>query len=76
MSLIHISSGSNTVYLELKLQPYDYAAASVILEEAGGRITQIDGSPITFHEGCSVIGGTPAAWEESRKAFAKLQEVK
>jgi len=58
----------------LKLQPYDYVAASVILEEAGGKITQIDGSPITLHEGCSIIGGTPAAWQESKDAFEKLKE--
>ena len=75
LGLCRAASGSNTVYLELKLQPYDYAAASVILEEAGGKITQIDGSPLTFHEGCSVIGGTAAAWQESREAFAKLKEV-
>ena len=73
LGLCRGASGSNTVYLELKLQPYDYAAASVILEEAGGKITQIDGSPITLHEGCSVIGGTPAAWQESREAFERLK---
>lgn len=74
LGLCRGASGSNTVYLELKLQPYDYAAASVILEEAGGKITQIDGSPITLHEGCSIIGGTPAAWQESKDAFEKLKE--
>ena len=74
LGLCRGASGSNTVYLELKLQPYDYAAASVILEEAGGKITQIDGSPITLHEGCSIIGGTPAAWQESKDVFAKLKE--
>lgn len=74
LGLCRGASGSNTVYLELKLQPYDYAAASVILEEAGGKITQIDGCPITLHEGCSIIGGTPAAWQESKDAFAKLKE--
>lgn len=74
LGLCRGASGSNTVYLELKLQPYDYAAASVILEEAGGRITQIDGSPITLHEGCSIIGGTPAAWQESKDVFEKLKE--
>lgn len=76
LGLCRAASGSNTVYLELKLQPYDYAAASVILEEAGGMITQIDGSSITFHEGCSIIGGTPSAWRESKEAFEKYREEK
>lgn len=74
LGLCRAASGSNTVYLELKLQPYDYAAASVILEEAGGVITQIDGSPITLHEGCSIIGGTPKAWKESKEAFERLRD--
>ena len=74
LGLCRAASGSNTVYLELKLQPYDYAAASVILEEAGGVITQIDGSPITLHEGCSIIGGTPKAWKESKEVFERLRD--
>lgn len=74
LGLCRAASGSNTVYLELKLQPYDYAAASVILEEAGGVITQIDGSPITLHEGCSIIGGTPKAWKESKEDFERLRD--
>lgn len=72
--LCRTASGGNTVYLELKLQPYDYAAASVIIEEAGGRITQINGDPITLREGCSIIGGTPKAWQESKDAFAKINK--
>ena len=38
----------NVLYFELKLHPYDYAAASIILEEEGGRICQVDGKQITL----------------------------
>ena len=61
IDLARIASGSNVAYLELKLQPYDYAAAAVIIEEAGGRIVQMDGRPITLDRPCSILAGTKNA---------------
>ena len=58
-------------YVELKLQPYDYAAASVIIEEAGGVISQVDGSAVTMNESCSVLSGTPKAVEQVRHVCRK-----
>lgn len=67
LDLCRIASGSNVIYLETKLQPYDYAAASVILEEAGGVIEQIDGSPVTLDRPCSVLAGTQLGCSEARE---------
>ena len=67
IDLCRVASGSNVAYIELLLQPYDYAAASVIIEEAGGEISQADGKPITLDHGCSIVAGTPKAVEEVRK---------
>ena len=61
LDLAKIASGSNVAYLELKLQPYDYAAAAVMIEEAGGRIVQMDGRPITLDRPCSILAGTKTA---------------
>lgn len=47
------------------LQPWDYAAASVILEEAGGVIRTMDGTPITLDAPCSILAGSPLVWKES-----------
>ncbi len=66
LDLCRIAAGANVGYFETKLQPYDYAAASVILEEAGGVIGQIDGSPIALTGPCGIIAGTPRAAEEIR----------
>jgi len=64
IDLCRIASGSNVGYIEMLLQPYDYAAASVIIEEAGGMIGQADGSPITLDHGCSIVAGTEKVTEE------------
>ena len=67
IDLARVASGENVAYIERYLQPYDYAAASVIIEEAGGVIEQVDGLPITMDKGCPVLAGTPKAVEEARK---------
>ena len=64
IDLCRIASGSNVGYVEMKLQPYDYAAASVIIEEAGGYIGQPDGSAITLDRPCPIVAGTHKAAEE------------
>lgn len=64
IDLCRIASGSNVAYIEMLLQPYDYAAASVIIEEVGGVILQADGTPITINHGCSIVAGTKKAVEE------------
>ena len=71
LDLCRIASGSNVAYVELKLQPYDYAAASVIIEEAGGVISQVDDLAVTLNEPCSVLAGTPKAVEQVRQVCRK-----
>lgn len=64
LDLARVATGSNVAYLELKLNPYDYAAAAIMIEEAGGVIVQMDGSPITLDRPCSILAGTKAAVAE------------
>lgn len=71
LDLCRVASGSNAAYLELKLQPYDYAAASIIIGEAGGQITQADGQPITLDAPCSIVAGTPNAAREVMEVLAQ-----
>lgn len=64
LDLAKIASGSHVAYVEMKLQPYDYCAAAVMIEEAGGRIVQMDGKPITLDRPCSILAGTKAAVDQ------------
>lgn len=73
LDLCRIASGSNVAYLELKLQPYDYAAASIIIEEAGGVISQADGSEISLDKPCSILAGTGKSAEQVRKVCQKYK---
>ena len=73
IDLCRIAAGSNVGYVEMKLQPYDYAAASVIIEEAGGCIMQPDGKSITLDGPCPIVAGTP---EAVRQIIGLLEENK
>lgn len=72
LDLAAIAAGRNCIYVEMRLQPWDYAAASLVIEEAGGKITQCDGTPITIDEPCSILAGTSKSWEEGKEILDKI----
>ncbi len=45
LDLCHVAAGRIDGYWELVLEPWDMAAGALIVEEAGGQVTQVDGSP-------------------------------
>lgn len=55
LDLCSVACGRAELYFECRLSPWDYAAGSIIVTEAGGEITQLDGSPLVFDKNCSVI---------------------
>ena len=55
LEICSIASGKAEVYFELKLMPWDYAAASLILEEAGGKISTINGDVLQYNNPTSVL---------------------
>jgi len=73
LDLCRIAAGANVGYFQTKLQPYDYAAASVIIEEAGGVIGQLAGEPIALDGPCPIVAGTPRAAEEIRSIVRKMK---
>ena len=55
IEICNVASGKAELYFELKLMPWDYAAASLILEEAGGTIKTIEGENIQFFNPTSIL---------------------
>jgi myo-inositol-1(or 4)-monophosphatase len=50
-----VAAGRAELFFELMLSPWDYAAGSLIVEEAGGVITDAQGNPISLDKRCSII---------------------
>ena len=60
MDLCSIACGRAEVYFELKLQPWDLAAGSLIVEEAGGKVTQMNGEKMIFDKPTSILASNNA----------------
>ena len=48
LELCLMAAGQIDLYFEMRLQPWDYAAASLILSEAGGASCGFDGEPLSL----------------------------
>lgn len=55
LDLCAIAAGRAELYFELLLSPWDYAAGSLIVEEAGGVITTVEGDLISLKHPCSIL---------------------
>ncbi len=64
LDLCDVACGKIGFFFEYSLSPWDYAASSVIIEEAGGIITQLDGSPIDLENPCGIAAGNKIAYEK------------
>ena len=54
IDLCYVAAGRCEGFFEITLKPWDYAAGSVILTEAGGKITDWSGNPVPFDHGSSI----------------------
>ncbi len=50
LSLCQIATGDADAYVHLTLTPWDYAASQLLVEEAGGRASRLDGSPLRLFD--------------------------
>ncbi len=64
LDLTDIACGRVELGFECILQPWDFAAGALILSEAGGIATQLDGSPLTLDRPCSIVSGNRKAHAE------------
>lgn len=53
------AAGRFDAFFEYQLGPWDYAAASLIAEEAGATITAVDGTPLTLESGNAACAAAP-----------------
>lgn len=50
-SICQIATSDCDAYVHMSLHPWDYAAAQLIVEEAGGMASRLDGSPLELFDG-------------------------
>ncbi len=60
LDLCYVGAGRFEGYWEQTLRPYDFAAGALIVTEAGGRITNLEGSTDLMNSPYSILAGNPA----------------
>lgn len=77
LEFCEVACGRTDVYFEMRLSPWDYAAGSLIVKEAGGRIAM----PLRTHEdygdAACILASNPSCFDRSRtiiqSAAAEIQ---
>jgi len=59
LELAYIAAGRLDAYVSLGLNPWDFAAGLIIVEEAGGVVTTWKGDPLSFNQAGSLIAANP-----------------
>lgn len=67
IELAFVAAGRVDLYLERNLKPWDFGAAIIIIEEAGGTITDYNGQPIDISKPCDILAGNKVVHEKLRQ---------
>ena len=55
LDLCSVACGRAELYFELVVSPWDFAAGKLLVEEAGGVVTTLDGKPLSFEGRTSIL---------------------
>ncbi len=69
LEMCHLALGRCDLFFEMRVFPWDYAAGSVILSEAGGKATSLGGAILPMDRPSAVIG---ANTEENHRLLSEI----
>lgn len=74
VDLAYVASGRQDAFYEMLLKPWDVAAGWLLVEEAGGRVSSLDGSPYVF--GNEILASNGHLHSGLERLFARLEPVR
>jgi len=66
LDLAHTAAGIYDGFFEFRLSPWDVAAGALLIEEAGGHVSDLDGGRDYFTSG-NILAGGEAVWRQLRR---------
>lgn len=64
LDLAYIAAGRYDMFFECRLSPWDYAAGILLVTEAGGMISDMQGKRLSLEKPCSVIASNEILYQE------------
>jgi myo-inositol-1(or 4)-monophosphatase len=68
LDLAYVAAGRTDGFWEIGLQPWDTAAGTLLIREAGGLISTLDGGE--YKQGGNIVAGTPRVFNELLETIA------
>ncbi len=63
LELAYVAAGRIDAYFERSLKPWDYATGMLLVEEAGGKVTDYKGKPVDITGNSDIVAGNRAIGE-------------
>ena len=77
LDLAYLACGRHDVFFELRLKPWDYAAGSLLVQEAGGEVQMpLDGGGMDYDRSAAVLAANPLCMPEALEVFRRNGLVK
>ena len=71
LDLAYLACGRHDIFCELRLKPWDYAAGSLIVREAGGKVVMPLEPETDYDKTTAVLAATPACMDQALAVFRK-----
>ena len=75
VDLCDVACGRSDLFFELRLRPWDVAAGSLIVQEAGGKYLSLGHAVPYFEEACGMICGNPYCIEKAVNILIANQAI-
>ena len=75
LDLCSVAEGRNGVFFECLLSPWDFAAGKLIVQEAGGILTTLEGTPAAHTKKQSILAAGPRAHEDFLAFLEKQKDI-
>lgn len=76
IDLAYLACGRTDAFWELRLKPWDYAAGSLLVREAGGEIRMpLNGGEMNYDLTTAIVAASPACMEPTMRLFLKHCEA-
>ena len=75
LDLAYLAAGRVDAFFEMRLSPWDFAAGYVLITEAGGRISTLDGAPLDFSKKQPILASNATAFPALLALTSKYQNA-
>ncbi len=74
MDMCDVAAGRSDGHFEWRLQPWDYCAATLLVEEAGGRCGNILGGDVTYECGIPHMAASARIFDQLQELLQKVRQ--